>query len=128
MHKIDKMIAELDMDKLKQSIKPGLIEPYDYQWLVYAKCAEVIRNFGRDPKPSYVTASVSSGKTVMIAMLCSRFQEMQWEVLLLPGNPKSLTRMQVSFGILVLKILYIAHLLEERAPHIQSSALRKEQL
>lgn len=83
MHKIDKMIAELDIEKLKQSIKPGLIEPYDYQWLVYAKCAEVIRNFGRDPKPSYVTASVSSGKTVMIAMLCSRFQDMGWEGLVI---------------------------------------------
>lgn len=83
MHKIDKMIAELDIDNLKQSIKPGLIEPYDYQWLVYAKCAEVIRNFGREPKPSYVTASVSSGKTVMIAMLCSRFQDMGWEGLVI---------------------------------------------
>lgn len=83
MHKIDKMISELDIDKLKQSIKPGLIEPYDYQWLVYAKCAEVIRNFGKDPKPSYVTASVSSGKTVMISMLCSRFQDMGWEGLVI---------------------------------------------
>lgn len=83
MHKIDKMIAELDIEKLKQSIKPGLIEPYDYQWLVYARCAEVIRNFGKDPKPSYVTASVSSGKTVMISMLCSRFQDMGWDGLVI---------------------------------------------
>lgn len=83
MHKIDKMIAELDIEKLKQSIKPGLIEPYDYQWLVYSRCAEVIRNFGKDPKPSYVTASVSSGKTVMISMLCSRFQDMGWDGLVI---------------------------------------------
>ena len=54
MHKIDKMISEIDIDRLKQSIKIGSIEPYDYQWLVYAKCAEVIRNFGKKPEPSYV--------------------------------------------------------------------------
>lgn len=78
MHYIDKMISELDIEKLKASIPPGLYEPYDYQWLVYAKCAEVIKSFGRNPEPSYVTASVSSGKTVMISMLCSRFQCMGW--------------------------------------------------
>lgn len=83
MNKIDKMISEINIEKLKQSIKLGSIEPYDYQWLVYAKCAEVIRNFGKKPEPSYVTASVSSGKTVMISMLCSRFQDMGWDGLVI---------------------------------------------
>lgn len=76
MQKIDEMIAELDMDKLRASIHTGEIEPRPYQWLVYEKTAEVIRKFGKQPKPSYVTASVGAGKTIMIAMIAARFQAM----------------------------------------------------
>lgn len=76
MQKIDAMIAELDMDKLRDSIHTGEIEPRPYQWLVYEKTAEVIRKFGKQPKPSYVTASVGAGKTIMIAMIAARFQAM----------------------------------------------------
>lgn len=76
MQKIDAMIAELDMDKLRASINTGEIEPRPYQWLVYEKTAEVIRKFGKQPKPSYVTASVGAGKTIMIAMIAARFQAM----------------------------------------------------
>ncbi|MEJ8687624.1 DEAD/DEAH box helicase family protein [Klebsiella pneumoniae] len=76
MQKIDAMIAELDMDKLRASIHTGGIEPRPYQWLVYEKTAEVIRKFGKQPKPSYVTASVGAGKTIMIAMIAARFQAM----------------------------------------------------
>ncbi|WAX16292.1 hypothetical protein KP591P3_00056 [Klebsiella phage KP591P3] len=76
MQKIDAMIAELDMDKLRASIHTGEIEPRPYQWLVYEKTAEVIRKFGKQPKPSYVTASVGAGKTIMIAMIAARFQAM----------------------------------------------------
>ena len=83
MQKIDAMIAELDMDKLRSSINTGGIEPRPYQWLVYEKTAEVIRKFGKQPKPSYVTASVGAGKTIMIAMIARRFQDMGWEGLVI---------------------------------------------
>lgn len=83
MQKIDAMIAELDMDKLRTSIHTGEIEPRPYQWLVYEKTAEVIRKFGKQPKPSYVTASVGAGKTIMIAMIARRFQDMGWEGLVI---------------------------------------------
>lgn len=83
MQKIDAMIAELDMDKLRASIHTGEIEPRPYQWLVYEKTAEVIRKFGKQPKPSYVTASVGAGKTIMIAMIARRFQDMGWEGLII---------------------------------------------
>lgn len=83
MQKIDAMIAELDMDKLRASIHTGEIEPRPYQWLVYEKTAEVIRKFGKQPKPSYVTASVGAGKTIMISMIARRFQDMGWEGLVI---------------------------------------------
>lgn len=83
MQKIDAMIDELDMDKLRASIHTGEIEPRPYQWLVYEKTAEVIRKFGKQPKPSYVTASVGAGKTIMIAMIARRFQDMGWEGLVI---------------------------------------------
>ncbi|EMZ6900002.1 DEAD/DEAH box helicase family protein [Salmonella enterica subsp. enterica serovar Corvallis] len=83
MHKIDAMIAELDIDKLRSVIHTGEIEPRPYQWLVYEKTAEVIRKFGKDPKPSFVTASVGAGKTIMIAMIARRFQDMGWEGLVI---------------------------------------------
>jgi superfamily II DNA or RNA helicase len=83
VQKIDAMIAELDMGKLRDSIHTGEIEPRPYQWLVYEKTAEVIRKFGKQPKPSYVTASVGAGKTIMIAMIARRFQDMGWEGLVI---------------------------------------------
>lgn len=82
-HKIDAMIAELDIDKLRSVVHTGGIEPRPYQWLVYEKTAEVIRKFGKDPKPSFVTASVGAGKTIMIAMIARRFQDMGWEGLVI---------------------------------------------
>lgn len=87
VQKIDAMIAELDMDKLRSSIDTNGIEPRPYQWLTYEKTAEVIRKTIRDPKPSYVTASVGAGKTIMIAMIASRFQAMnKSKELLKPGE------------------------------------------
>lgn len=83
MHKIDAMIAELDIDKLRSVVHTGEIDPRPYQWLVYEKTAEVIRKFGKDPKPSFVTASVGAGKTIMIAMIARRFQDMGWEGLVI---------------------------------------------
>ena len=82
-HKIDAMIAGLDIDKLRSVVHTGEIEPRPYQWLVYEKTAEVIRKFGKDPKPSFVTASVGAGKTIMIAMIARRFQDMGWEGLVI---------------------------------------------
>lgn len=83
MQKIDEMIAKLDMDSLRNSVNTGAIEPRPYQWLVYEKTAEVIRKFGKDPKPSFVTASVGAGKTIMIAMIARRFQDMGWDGLVI---------------------------------------------
>lgn len=83
MNKIDAMIAELDIGKLRSVVHTGEIDPRPYQWLVYEKTAEVIRKFGRDPKPSFVTASVGAGKTIMIAMIARRFQDMGWEGLVI---------------------------------------------
>lgn len=77
------MIAELDMEKLRASISTGSIEPRPYQWLVYERTAEIIRSFIKDPKPSFVTASVGAGKTIMIAMIARRFQDMGWEGLVI---------------------------------------------
>lgn len=88
MHKIDSMIAELDIDKLRSVVHTGEIEPRSYQWLVYEKTAEVIRKFGKDPKPSFVTASVGAGKTIMIAMIARRFQDMGWEGLVIARQPE----------------------------------------
>lgn len=88
MHKIDAMIAELDIDKLRSVVHTGEIEPRPYQWLVYEKTAEVIRKFGKDPKPSFVTASVGAGKTIMIAMIARRFQDMGWEGLVIARQPE----------------------------------------
>lgn len=82
-HKIDAMIAELDIDKLQSVVHTGEIEPRPYQWLVYEKTAEVIRKFCKDPKPGFVTASVGAGKTIMIAMIARRFQDMGWEGLVI---------------------------------------------
>ena len=82
-HKIDAMIAEIDIDKLRSVVHTGEIEPRPYQWLAYEKTAEVIRKFGKDPKPSFVTASVGAGKTIMIAMIARRFQDMGWEGLVI---------------------------------------------
>ena len=82
-HKIDAMIAELDIGKLRSVVHTGEIEPRPYQWLVYEKTAKVIRKFGKDPKPSFVTASVGAGKTIMIAMIARRFQDMGWEGLVI---------------------------------------------
>lgn len=87
-HKIDAMIAELDIDKLRSVVHTGEIEPRPYQWLVYEKTAEVIRKFGKDPKPSFVTASVGAGKTIMIAMIARRFQDMGWEGLVIARQPE----------------------------------------
>ena len=88
MHKIDAMIAELDIDKLRSVVHTGEVEPRPYQWLVYEKTAEVIRKFGKDPKPSFVTASVGAGKTIMIAMIARRFQDMGWEGLVIARQPE----------------------------------------
>lgn len=76
---IDEEIALLDMDELRSAIDTGEIEPRGYQWLVYKKTGDIIRSFGRDPKPSFVTASVGAGKTIMIAMIAKRFQQIGWE-------------------------------------------------
>lgn len=76
MQKIDEMIAKLDLEKLRAGVETNGIEPRPYQWLVYEKTAEIIRKTMCDPKPSFVTASVGAGKTIMISMVGARFQAM----------------------------------------------------
>lgn len=79
-HKIDAMIAELDIDKLRSVVHTGEIEPRPYQWLIYKLTGDVIRHY---VGPSYVTASVGSGKSLMIAMIAKRFQEMGYSGMIL---------------------------------------------
>lgn len=75
MHAIDRMISEIDIDTLRPGVHTNGVEPRPYQWLVYSKTADIIRQTIRNPQPSFVTASVGAGKTIMIAMIASRFQE-----------------------------------------------------
>lgn len=80
MHRIDKMISEIDINLLKSSLDTGDIEPRPYQWLIYKLTGDVIRHY---VGPSYVTASVGSGKSLMIAMIAKRFQEMGYSGMIL---------------------------------------------
>ncbi|AGN34120.1 helicase [Aeromonas phage pIS4-A] len=80
MHKIDKMISEIDINLLKSCLDTGDIEPRPYQWLIYKLTGDVIRHY---VGPSYVTASVGSGKSLMIAMIAKRFQEMGYSGMIL---------------------------------------------
>ncbi len=77
---IDQAIAELDITLLASKINCGVIDPRDYQWLAYAVTGEAIRNY---KGPAYVTASVGAGKTIMIAMIAKRFQEIGWDGMVL---------------------------------------------
>lgn len=80
MHRIDKMISEIDINLLKSCLDTGDIEPRPYQWLIYKLTGDVIRHY---VGPSYVTASVGSGKSLMIAMIARRFQEMGYSGMIL---------------------------------------------
>lgn len=80
MHKIDKMISDIDINHLKSCLDTGDIEPRPYQWLIYKLTGDVIRHYAG---PSYVTASVGSGKSLMIAMIAKRFQEMGYSGMIL---------------------------------------------
>lgn len=80
MHCIDKMISEIDINLLKSCLDTGDIEPRPYQWLIYKLTGDVIRHY---VGPSYVTASVGSGKSLMIAMIAKRFQEMGYSGMIL---------------------------------------------
>lgn len=80
MHRIDKMISEIDINLLKSCLDTGDIEPRTYQWLIYKLTGDVIRHY---VGPSYVTASVGSGKSLMIAMIAKRFQEMGYSGMIL---------------------------------------------
>lgn len=80
MHKIDKIISEIDINKLKSCLDTGDIDPRPYQWLIYKLTGDVIRHY---VGPSYVTASVGSGKSLMIAMIAKRFQEMGYSGMIL---------------------------------------------
>lgn len=70
---IDKQIAALDLDLIIKSANCGDLIPRDYQCLAYKLAGEAIRHYDG---PAFVTASVGAGKTIMMAMLAKRFQDM----------------------------------------------------
>lgn len=80
MHKIDKLISEIDIPAIQSTISTGEITPRDYQFLCYHLAAQEIRHYSG---PFYITASVGAGKTIMIAMLARRFSDMGYEGMVL---------------------------------------------
>ncbi|WRQ11972.1 hypothetical protein vBSlqSZDD2_61 [Serratia phage vB_SlqS_ZDD2] len=70
---IEQQINMTDIAALTAGLDTGSIVPYDYQWAVYKLSGEVIRHY---IGAAFVNASVSAGKTIMIAMLAKRFQEL----------------------------------------------------
>lgn len=49
------------------------IDPYDFQWEIYRETINYIRNYDG---PAYIYASVSAGKTLMMAMIAKHAQQM----------------------------------------------------
>lgn len=80
INEIDKQIAALDIPALSAALDLGAITPRDYQWLVYVLSGNEIRRYSG---PFIVTASVGAGKTIMMAMLAKRFQDMGMKGILL---------------------------------------------
>lgn len=73
---IEKQIEHYGMDKLSQIIKRftvGEIAPYPYQAVAYIEMAKRIRDYEH---PVYIKASVSAGKTIMIAMAAKQCQDL----------------------------------------------------
>lgn len=80
MHKIDKLISEIDIPAIQSTISTGEITPRDYQFLCYHLAAQEIRHYAG---PFYITASVGAGKTIMIAMIARRFSDMGYKGMVL---------------------------------------------
>ena len=80
MHKIDKLISEIDIPAIQSTISTGEITPRDYQFLCYHLAAQEIRHYSG---PFYITASVGAGKTIMIAMIARRFSDMGYKGMVL---------------------------------------------
>lgn len=80
MHKIDKLISEIDIPSIQSTISTGEITPRDYQFLCYHLAAQEIRHYSG---PFYITASVGAGKTIMIAMIARRFSDMGYKGMVL---------------------------------------------
>lgn len=74
MLKIDQQIAETRCDEIRAMFPNAPYPAYDYQCAAYRIAGEEIRS--ANPEPAVIEASVSAGKTDMIAMLCARFQQM----------------------------------------------------
>lgn len=79
-HKIDELIAQMDIDALRGAVDTGKIDPRMYQWLCYYLTGNAIRNY---KGPAFITASVGAGKTIMIAMVAARFSQMGYEGMIL---------------------------------------------
>lgn len=74
MLKIDQQIAETRCDEIRAMFPNAPYPARDYQCAAYRIAGEEIRS--QNPDPVVIEASVSAGKTDMIAMLCARFQQM----------------------------------------------------
>lgn len=61
-------------------LETGTITPRDYQWQTYEKTGEHIRT---SKEPAFVHASVGAGKTIMIAMICKRCQDVGMSAMVL---------------------------------------------
>lgn len=72
--KIQQQIADTDIDEVMKIMPDGCeIKPYPYQCAVYRLTGEAIRRY---KSPFYINASVSAGKSLMIAMISLRFQQL----------------------------------------------------
>jgi superfamily II DNA or RNA helicase len=80
---IQKQIDELGVEKIAEIQKKftfGDIVPYPYQAVVYQRISERIAKYKH---PFVIKASVSAGKTIMLAMIASRCKEMGLSMMVL---------------------------------------------
>ena len=78
MHSIDKAIAELDISAMQKKLRlisnQGVeLFPRDYQQLAFS---ELGKNIAKYHGPIFVNMSVGAGKTIVMAMIAKRFDDM----------------------------------------------------
>lgn len=71
---IEQQIADTDVDAIRSIFTQAPYPCYAYQAAAYRLTGEEIRR--QDPDPFIIGASVSAGKTDMIAMICTRIAQM----------------------------------------------------
>lgn len=70
---IETQIENTDVEAIRSMMPQGGIIPHDYQCAAYRITGEAIKSYSG---PIFINASVSAGKSLMIAMICYRFQQM----------------------------------------------------